>query len=562
LITYPVIFEPNLTLRAQAYLWSAAYVVFAISTAYLALRTYRRIAGDAQAGKENRMTVEQRPSRRVHLLWIGLAACASVLLISVTSQVTQEVAVIPFLWVIPLTLYLLPFVLAFSGGPWYSRRLYLIAFFVLAFVSLWILVKWPPLNIVVQIVVYMLLLFVSCMICHGELYRLRPHPRFLSSFYLMIALGGAIGGIFVNLVAPYLFTTGLWELQWGLVACGALLAILIYTERTPVPASARRERGRQDRRSSSRQGSVQTRRGLRPGIVVTFVLVLLLGGSIILIMRAISSGSLLATRSFYGVSRVWELNADEPKLRAYQLTHGKTAHGFQFADEILSVLPTTFYADSSGAGLAFNNHPARPGNLRIGALGLGIGVIASYGEQGDVFRFYEINPDVIRLAEGEGGYFSFLSDSRADVRVIPGDARVSLENELVNDGPQNFDLLVLDTFNGDAMPVHLLTKDALEIYLKHLKPNGIIAVNVSNRYFDLDKVVYRLADELNLGAALIADKGDGIQSYDSVWMLLARDRDFLEQPAIAGRTAQRPTIPARLRVWTDDFSNLLQILRT
>jgi hypothetical protein len=422
------------------------------------------------------------------------------------------------------------------------------------------LVKWPPLNIVVQIVVYMLLLFAGCMICHSELYRLRPHPRFLSAFYLMIAVGGAIGGIYVNLIAPHLFSTGFWELQWGLVACGVLLAIVMNTERTvapPVPQKGRR----QDRRSKSHHEGERTRRGFKPAVILTFLLVLLLGGSIVAIMQSISSGALLATRSFYGVSRVWELNSDEPKLRAYQLTHGKTAHGFQFADDTLSILPTAFYADSSGVGLALNNHPSRPGNLRVGALGLGIGVIAGYGERGDIFRFYEINPDVIQLAQGGGGYFSFLSDSRADVSVIPGDARVSLENELVTDGPQNFDLLVLDTFNGDAMPVHLLTKEALEIYLKHLKSDGIIAINVSNRYFDLDKEVYKLADELGLSAVLIEDRGDGIRSYDSVWMLLTRNRSFLGQPAIAARAAQRPDIPARLRVWTDEFSNLLQILR-
>jgi hypothetical protein len=194
-------------------------------------------------------------------------------------------------------------------------------------------------------------------------------------------------------------------------------------------------------------------------------------------------------------------------------------------------------------------------------LGLGGGVIASYGQPGDVFRFYEINPDVIRIAEGEGGYFSFLADSQADIQVIPGDARVSLERELASGGPQNFDLLVLDAFSGDAMPLHLLTKEAFEIYLKHLKQDGIMAVNVSNRYFNLDLEIYRLADEFNLGTALIEDKGNGVQSYDSIWMLLTRDQGFLKQPAIADRSAQRPVIPPSLPTWTDDFSNLLQILK-
>jgi hypothetical protein len=559
LISYPVVFEPNLTLRAQAYLWSAAYVVFAISTAYLALRTYRRMrAGDAQEGEDGQIGDDQRPSRRMHILWIGLAACASTLLISVTSQVTQEVAVIPFLWVLPLTLYLLTFILAFSGGLWYSRRVYLIAFFVVSFISLWMLVKWPPLNIVVQIIVYMLLLFICCMVCHSELYSLRPHPRWLSSFYLMIAVGGAIGGIFVNLIAPYLFSTSLWELQWGLVACGVLVAIVTQVERAPVRAQFRRGKRQRDK---ARQGAVQPRRRFEPAVIVTALPTLLLGLTVLLIMQAVSSGTLLAMRNFYGISRVWELNANDPKLRAYQLTHGRTAHGFQFADNTLRILPTTFYADTSGVGLAILNHPTRPGRLRIGALGLGIGIIAAYGEPGDSFRFYEINPQVIRIAEGDYGFFSFLSDSRADIRVIPGDARVSLERELASDGPENFDLLVLDTFNSDAMPVHLLTKEAFEIYLKHLKPDGIIAVNVSNRYFDLDWEVYRLADAFDLGVALIQDRGDGIQSYDSVWMLLTRNRNFLELPAIVARSAPRPSIPARLRAWTDDFSNLLQILR-
>jgi MFS family permease len=561
LISYPILFEPTLTLRAQAYLWSAAYVAFAISAAYLALRTYQRTPGeDVQGSRGGPPGEDQRPSMGVHVLWVALAACASTLLISVTSQITQEVAVIPFLWVLPLTIYLLTFVLAFSGGRWYSRRLYLIAFFVIGAVSVWMLVKWPPFSILTQIIVYTLLLFICCMICHSELFKLRPHPSFLPSFYLMIALGGAVGGIFVTLLAPYLFSTGFWELQWGFVACGVLLTFIMQSERTPAP-SRRQRRSRRKRRRKSRQPEVPERRTVKPVVTLSAVVVSLLGFAVVFIMREISSQTLLARRDFYGVSRVWEINTDRSAPRAYQLTHGKTVHGFQFAANELRDVPTTFYAENSGAGLSILNHPTRPGKLRIGALGLGIGVMASYGQPGDAFRFYEINPDVIQIAEGEGGYFSFLTDSQADIHVIPGDARVSLERELGSNGPQNFDLLVLDAFSGDAMPLHLLTKEAIELYLKHLKESGIIAVNVSNRYFDLHLELYRLADELNLGTALIEDRGDAIQSYDSVWMLLTRQREFLELPAIAARSVQRPPIPASLPVWTDDFSNLLQILR-
>jgi len=553
LISYPIIFEPNLTLRAQAHLWSVGYVVFAVTTAYLALRTSKPTqTGDVQASRGSQLGEEKRPSIGVHVLWIGLAACASALLMSVTSQITQEVAVIPFLWVLPLTLYLLTYILAFSGGRWYSRRLYLIAFFVVTLVSIWMLAKWPPFSIATQIIIYTLLLFVCCMICHNELFKLRPHPRFLPSFYLMVAVGGATGGIYVTLLAPYLFPSGFWELQWGTIACGVLLAIIMQLERAP----AQRKRPGKLRRQS-----VKNRSSVKPVVIVSSAGILILSTLIILVMQAISSDTLLATRNFYGVLRVWEINTDQPGLRADQLTHGKTVHGFQFQADDLRRLPTTFYAEKSGVGLSILNHPTRPGKLRIGVLGLGIGVLASYGQPGDVFRFYEINPDVIRIAEGRGSYFSFLKDSQADIQVVHGDARVSLERELVSDGPQNLDLLVLDAFSGDAIPLHLLTKEAFEIYLKHLKQDGIVAINVSNRNFNLDLEVYRLADDLNLGTALIEDVGDGVQSYDSVWMLLTGEPDFLKRPAIAARSAQRPRIPTSLPVWTDDFSNLLQILK-
>jgi len=561
LISYPILFEPNLTVRAQACLWSAGYAVFAISAAYLALRVSRRAhAGTRQAVGESLPSEDQRPDIRVYALWIALAACASILLIAVTSQITQEVAVIPFLWVLPLTIYLLTFILAFSSERWYVRWFYLVAFFVVGALSVWMLVKWPPFSILTQIIVYALLLFICCMICHSELFKLRPHPSFLPSFYLMVALGGAAGGIFATLLAPYLFSTGFWELQWGVVACGVLLTMILQYERT-APARRRQDRSGRRRAHKSGQPELSQRRAVKPVTILSAVVVLLLAGAMVLIMRELSSETLLARRSFYGVSRVWEINNEIPGARAYQLTHGKTVHGFQFVADELRDVPTTFYAEDSGVGLSILNHPTRPGNLRVGALGMGIGVIASYGQPGDVFRFYEINPDVIRIAEGEGGYFSYLSDSQAEVQIIPGDARISLERELLSGGPQSFDLLVLDAFSGDTIPLHLLTKEAFDIYLQHLKQDGIVAVHVSNRYFDLYLEAYRLADAFDLAAARIEDRGDGVQSYDSIWMLLTRDRAFVELPAVAGRRAERPAIPASLPVWTDDFSNLLQILR-
>jgi MFS family permease len=559
LISYPILFEPNLTLRAQAYLWTGVYLLFAISAGYLALRTLRRGSmHEAPGSTEVKVSEGSRPRIGRLLLWIGLAACATTLLISVTSQITQEVAVVPFLWIIPLTIYLFTFILAFSGNRWYSRPVYLIAFFVVLLLTQ-MLLELPISSLGVQVFIYSLVLFIACMLCHNELYTLRPDPRFLPAYYLMIALGGALGGIFVTLVAPYLFSSGFWELQWGLVACAILLTIILQSERVASKRKSRR-RTRRGRSKSAKPGTTAPR-PLRPIVVAMLAGIVVLSAFTIYSMISIESDTVMARRNFYGVLRVWENNADNDELRSYQLTHGKTAHGFQFEADELKDFPTTYYAESSGVGLTLLNHPARPGNLRVGGLGLGIGVIATYGVPGDEFRFYEINPDVIAFAEGEGGYFSFLSDSQAEVLVIEGDARISLESELENDGGHTFDLLVLDAFSGDTMPLHLLTREAFEIYLEHLHQDGIIAINASNRYFNLHLELYRLADEFGLSTALIQDRGDAIQSYDSIWMLLARDPGFFSLPAIANRSSPRPPVPPSIRVWTDDFSNLLRILR-
>ena len=552
LLTYPILFEPGLTLRAQAYLWSGAYVVFAIGVAVLALRVARRAPAGTADTPQALTPGDERPAVGIYLLWLGLAACASALLISVTNQITQEVAAIPFLWVMPLAIYLSTFILAFSGGRLYSRRVYLIAYFVMAFVSVWMLAKYPPFSIPTQMSIYAVLLFLCSMICHSELYALRPSTRFLPSFYLMVAAGGALGGILVNLIAPLLFSTGFWELQWATVACGILVTIVLYRRETP---SSRRRR-RKGAAHSPREG-----RRIRPVVVVSAVSLLVLGGLMIAVMQAFASNTLLARRGFFGVLRVWEINTEQPDLRAYQLTHGRTVHGFQFEAAERRNVPTTYYSETSGVGLALVNHPARPAPLRIGGLGLGVGVIAAYAQPGDVFRFYEINPDMIQIAEGEGGYFSFLRDSAAQTTIVAGDARLSLEREWNDQGGQDFDLLVLDAFSGDAVPLHLLTKEAFEVYLKHLAPDGILAVNVSNRYFNLGLQVYRLAEAMGLQTVLIEDRGDGIQSYDSIWLLLARNPDTLQIPGVTARQALRPVLPASLRLWTDEYSNLLQVLR-
>ncbi len=555
LVSYPILFEPNLTLRTQAYAWAVGYVLFAATSVYLGYRTLRYL--QSQSKKDQSVRTADTPPLRsriaTYLLWIGLAASATILLVSMTNQITQEVAVVPFLWVIPLAIYLLTFILAFSGGVLYSRNVYLIAFFVVAILSR-MLLNIPVASIGLQVFVFLLLLFISCMLAHNELYRLRPDARHLPSFYLMIALGGALGGIFVNLVAPFLFITGFWELQWGIILVAFLMVIILQRE-TAAPAKRSRRKRRSERTFAI--GGINT----KPVVIGLLILVLLQAAYVIYFMRTIGAETELARRNFYGILRVWALNEEQPDLLAYQLAHGKTAHGFQFQNEAFRAVPTTYFTPESGVGLAFANHPKRGRNLRVGGLGLGIGIIGAYGLEDDTIRFYEVNHDVIDIAEGEGGYFSFLEDSDADIEVVLGDARVALEEELLSEGSQNFDLLVIDTFSGDTIPLHLLTKEAFEIYLQHLNEGGIIAINVSNRLFDLPVAVFRLADEFALNAVLIENKGDGIRSYDSVWMLLTSDPVLLQLPFIAERASERPSSASNFRLWTDDFSNLFSILK-
>ena len=554
LLSYPVLIEPNLTLRTQTYLWTLAYVAFAAIVGYLGLRTYRGLqTQDAKGPGQIKAEQVKGPTVDLYLLWVALAACASILLMAMTNELTQEIAVIPFLWVLPLAIYLLTFILAFGGGILYSRLIYLALFFLLT-LGTRMLLQVPTTNLALEVAIFSLLLFVSCMLLHNELYKLRPHARYLSSFYLMVAVGGAVGGIFVTLIAPFIFSTGYWELQWALIASGILMVVLILRERKPAP----RKPSKKKRKSA---GNEAFKSLLNPLVIGLGILIILQLIFVINYMRAISVESLLARRNFYGVLRVWELNKEVPELLAYQLAHGQTAHGFQFDAQEIRAVPTTYFTERSGVGLAFLNHPKRPEPIRVGGLGLGIGVIASYGEEGDVFRFYEVNPDVIDIAEGNAGYFSFLTDSPASVEVIPGDARVSLEEEFLAGGSQNYDMLVLDTFSGGSIPLHLLTKEAFDIYLQHLNEGGIIAINVSNNYFDLPQAVFKLADEFNLSAVLIEDRGDGLQSYDSIWVLLAREKEALQIPAIAVRLSPSPEVGEEFGLWTDNFSNLYQIVK-
>jgi spermidine synthase len=479
LISYPFLVEPALELSTQANLWSLCYIIFVICIGYGALRVIRMnlfIKGKSTATEAKPSTErESRPSAGIQSLWIILTACASVMLLATTSQISHEVAVVPFFWILPLTLYLLSFILCFSSEWWYPRNVYAAALFVSSILLCFVLSQETLLNTLIYITVYSFILFICCMICHGELVRLKPHPRYLTSFYMMVATGGAIGGIAVNFIAPCVFTD-FWEFQLGLLGCWVILLITSQVNKPP---------GRTKRVSL---------------LIFTMLLsfTIMLGSIFFLYIQDETMNLLEASRNFYGVLKVKETNHDDPSQQAYILKHSTTVHGFQYTEEVNSHKPTTYYTERSGVGLAILHHPKREVGLRIGIIGLGVGTLAAYGRMDDTIRFYEINPDVIRLAEGAGGYFSYLKDCQAQVEVVQGDARISLEQELNIDEPQHFDLLIIDAFSSVSIPIHLLTKEAFNIYLQHLQPDGVLAFHISHRHLDLWPVIWKIADYFQL----------------------------------------------------------------
>jgi hypothetical protein len=280
-----------------------------------------------------------------------------------------------------------------------------------------------------------------------------------------------------------------------------------------------------------------------------------------LFIRADLVSSLGSWRNFYGVVRVRAFDEPGSQTYSYGLIHGITIHGRQFLEADKRDLPTAYFGPQSGIGLAILDFPKRDRGMRVGVLGLGIGTISAYGQPGDVYRFYEINPAVIQLAQGEGGYFSYLKDSRAKVEVVLGDARVSLEQELASGHPQQYDVLALDVFSSDAIPVHLLDEQSFDLYLKHLQPDGVLAVHITNSYLDLVPVVWTLADHFDLSRVLIRNPGNPPYTFPSIWMLLARDPQLLETPTIQNSASSMDGYTTHLRLWTDDFSNLFQILK-
>ncbi len=513
LILYPVLIEPRLSLRSQTLAWSAAFVAYAVLSAVLAVMGSR---GDPRR-EPAAASQGAAPGPRKKLLWVALAACPSALLLAVTNLLTKDVAPVPFLWILPLGLYLASFILCFAHGPWYNSRLFgwllTPALFALAFVLVY---SRSGENLALTIALLCGGLFVCCMFCHGELARVRPAPAFLTHFYLMVALGGAVGGALVALAAPHVFNE-YFEFPLTLALCACLAWIM-----TPKSAAS----------------------------LVKLALTLALVGYVAEMVYTPMRKARVAARNFYGTLKV--VDSGEGAAAVRTMLHGGISHGSQWMAAGRRNQTTAYYGPESGVALAIRNITG--GARRVGIVGLGPGTLAAYGRPGDHYRFYELNPLVIRMA---GEQFTYLRDCPAKVEVVEGDARLSLERE---DG-QQFDVLAVDAFSGDSIPVHMLTREAFQIYLRHLKPEGVLAIHVSNRFMDLTEVVARIAADLGRASLAVVSPGDkDEQTLMATWILVTLDREFLSSPAFGPGGRQIP-LTGGSRLWTDDYSNLLQVLK-
>jgi SAM-dependent methyltransferase len=526
LLAYPLLVEPLLSLRQQQYAWSAAFAVFALLSAWCVRDAWRApsvaVVPDAQAETPS-------PSARERFLWLVLPMCAVVLLLAVTNHLCQEVAVVPLLWVVPLALYLFSFALTFESERWYRRSWCLPVLILTLFLLGQATSLGGHVGIRYAVPVYSLGLFVLCLFCHGELAARRPAARHLTAYYLWIALGGALGGVFVSLLAPRLFR-GFDELYVGLLLCAALATGFAFRD----PAY-RRARGRWNP-------------SLLALIVATGVIGMLLGGRLSLRSRP----GRQELRDFYGTLKIEDRPASDGSGSVRFLAHGNTRHGQQFLAPERRAEPTTYYGPASGIGLLLREMQGEA-PMRVGLIGLGAGTLASYGRAGDAYCFYELSPLVIEVARRE---FTFLADSAAAIEVVPGDARLALQRE----EPRGYDVLVVDAFSSDAIPVHLLTREAFELYARHLAPRGVLALHVTTRHLDLGPLIQSLAQatgQLAFEVLSAADEDRG--QLDARWILVAAERSRLERPRLlaAGRLLEGADLP---RPWTDDHSNLLQVI--
>lgn len=575
LLTYPILVEPLMTVKHQAWFWSALFILFVAACASVA-----RLPHTAASATEAAPETSDNQNKNGVFFWIALPACASVLLLATTNMLCQEVAVIPFLWVLPLALYLLTFVAAFDSPRWYKRSVWQTIFFLFGMLSVALLLAGSDPPITSCLVIYSVMMFSACMILHGETARLKPAPSKLTLFYLCISIGGAIGGVLIVLVAPLAFRSyyefpiaivaaallmiaALWrdDTSWlrngrSWVGAGILLMMLVIMNFGAYKWYAHQVLGGQRgyaivvlALALFFLGLVLARSDKRSYLPLAASLLIVLVCSVLLWHTAQSDNdeSQAKMRNFFGVKTLIDKNG----LR--YLRHGHIMHGWEVMNDQGLLIPTGYYSRQTGVSDLFEKNPRKSG-LRVGIIGLGAGTLAAYSKAGDLYRFYEIDPQVIALSTAKRPAFRFLQRAPGDLELVPGDARLSLERELARGERQNFDVLLVDAFSGDSIPVHLLTEEAVKLYRQHLRDeHSVIAFHISNRSLDLRPVIAGFCDKMGMAAVFLdTPAGD--------WVMVAKDLQTLNAMGFA-ELASPDGMGSKRVHWTDTYSNLFQILR-
>ena len=595
LLSFPFLIEPHFRLHTQGWAWAGGYCLFLVCFFMCARNTARSSPGVPLKQIPLHGLVSPCPpvTWSLRLRWIAYAACASVLLLATTTLISQDIAVSPFLWVLQLSLYLLSFILCFESDRWFRREIYF-PVFIVAVVSV-ILVSLPDAqySFSMQLAAYSAVLFAGCMVCHGETALLRPGKESLTLFYFCIATGGAVGGIVVGLIAPSIFPN-YWEYPLGVLGCIAVilsvsqedrsswwhtgrasLALLIlagavllapsivapvWTKAAHLPQSLRISaagvlicaalfRYTMERRNPRAIPAILLVRG------ASRIALALLAAGLIIPQKAALYHVIASSRNFYGVLSI--LNGEKENYLA--LRYGNTLHGFQYQDPRRARLATGYYGPGSGANLIISNWPEHP--MRVGIVGMGVGTLAALAHPGDLFRFYEINADVYKMSSAERPYFTYLRDSPGRIEVVLGDARISLEQEAEHGKFQKFDVLVLDAFSSDAIPMHLLTREAFALYQRHLRsPQSVIAIHISNRTLNLRPVLAGIAREFNLHSVGVYPLLPLGPFSESDWLLLSKDPAPLSRPEIVQHSEPFPGHTEPI-LWTDDYCDLLRVIR-
>ncbi|MBC7781436.1 MAG: fused MFS/spermidine synthase [Proteobacteria bacterium] len=522
LLGFPVLFEPWLDLSTLGWGWSAIYAGFVVvcaATGWISLKAARDNPMPASARQSTAEAASTAPKLGTQAQWLALSAMGSVMLLAISNHITQNIASVPFMWVIPLSLYLITFILCFDHPRWYVRWLYIGLLIPGLPLMAW---KIPSLSLSVAAPLYLAGLFVACMFCHGELARLKPDPRHLTRFYLMMSVGGALGAVLIAIVAP-LTLEGYFELNLSLVALALLLMVQL--------------------------------RGVQ----------LLLGAAVVFATAWYATQGMLEykdemrvmERDFYGVVRIRDREYDGTDYRA--MLHGSIIHGGQLLGEKFQNTPSDYFGPTSGYGRMFAAmNEIAPGPRKVGIIGLGAGVVAAYGRAGDALTFYEISPKVIEIEKRE---FTFLKGTAAKTSVVIGDGRLSLERE----SPHGYQVLGIDAFSGDSIPMHLITREAMALYVKHLAPDGVIMFQATNRYIDLMPVIKRLALEVGMEAVLVSDspQNTGGATYwqsSTDQVIVTRNKALLEHPRL--KDVIQPIADRKnLATFTDSHHNLFQILK-